>query len=99
MAYLDFEQLFHDIENLFQNLIVITLYLTFLCYHCFMNKEEIKLEKLKKEQSIISKKKKLLNSYISDSKNFNEKISALRLKHEVDRSSFISSFKTLMKKK
>ena len=64
-----------------------------------MNKQEIKLEKLKKEQNTITKKKKLLDSYISGSKNLNEKISALRLKHELDSSSFISSFKTLMKKK
>ena len=64
-----------------------------------MNIGKDKLEKLKKEQRAISKKKELLNSYISDSKNFNEKISALKLKHEVDKSSFITSFKILMKKK
>ena len=64
-----------------------------------MNKEKIKLIKLKNEQKIKSKKKELLNSFIDNSKHFDEKITALKLKHEIDRSSFISSFKSMMKKK
>ena len=64
-----------------------------------MSIEKIKLRKLQQEQKRRTKKKELLDSYINDSKNFNEKITALKLKHEFDKSSFISGFKNLMKKK
>ena len=64
-----------------------------------MNKEEIKLKKLKQDQKSKSKKKELLDAYIKNSNNVSEKINALKLKHEFYKSSFISVFKMLMKKK
>ena len=63
-----------------------------------MDEEKIKLKKLKEEQKAKSKKEQLLNSYIESSKNFDEKVTAVKLKHRVDKTSFVSSFKNLMKK-
>ena len=63
-----------------------------------MDEEKIKLKKLKEEQKAKSKKEQLLNSYIESSKNFDEKVTAVKLKNRVDKTSFVSSFKNLMKK-
>ena len=63
-----------------------------------MDEEKIKLKKLMEEQKAKSKKEQLLNSYIESSKNFDEKVNAVKLKHRVDKTSFVSSFKNLMKK-
>ena len=63
-----------------------------------MDEEKIKLKKLQEEQKAKSKKEQLLNSYIESSKNFDEKVAAVKLKHRVDKTSFVSSFKNLMKK-
>ena len=64
-----------------------------------MNEEQKKLNKLQREQKIKSKKNDLLNAYIDSSKNLEEKIAIIKLKHEIEKSSFINGFKTLMKKK
>ena len=64
-----------------------------------MNSENLKLKKLKNEQKLKSNKDKLLNSYIDSSKNIDDKIAVLKMKNSVDKSSFISSFRKMMKDK
>ena len=64
-----------------------------------MESENLKLKKLKNEQMLKSNKDKLLNSYIDSSKNMDDKIAVLKMKNSVDKSSFISSFRKMMKDK
>ena len=64
-----------------------------------MENENLKLKKLKNEQKLKSNKDKLLNSYIDSSKNMDDKIAVLKMKNSVDKSSFISSFRKMMKDK
>ena len=64
-----------------------------------MDEEKIKLKKLKEEQKAKSQKEELLNSYIESSKNLEDKIAVVKLKHRVDKTAFVSSLKSLMKKK
>ena len=64
-----------------------------------MESEDLKLKKLKREQKLKSYKEKLLNSYIDSSKNMDDKIAVLKMKNSVDKSSFISSFRKMMKDK
>ena len=64
-----------------------------------MKSEELKLKKLKIEQKLKSNKDKLLNSYIDSSKNMDDKIAVLKMKNSVDKSSFISSLRKMMKDK
>ena len=64
-----------------------------------MEGNDLKLKKLKNEQKLKSSKDKLLNSYIDDSKNMDDKIAVLKMKNSVDKSSFISSFRKMMKDK
>ncbi len=64
-----------------------------------MESENLKLKKLKSEQKLKSKKEKLLNSYIDSSKNMDDKIAVLKMKNSVDKSSFISSLRKMMKDK
>ena len=64
-----------------------------------MESENLKLKKLKSEQKLKSNKNKLLNSYIDSSKNMDDKIAVLKMKNSVDKSSFISSFRKMMKDK
>ena len=64
-----------------------------------MESENLKLKKLKNEQKLKSNKEKLLNSYIDSSKNMDDKIAVLKMKNSVDKSSFISSFRKMMKDK
>ena len=64
-----------------------------------MESENLKLKKLRNEQKLKSKKNKLLNSYIDSSKNMDDKIAVLKMKNSVDKSSFISSFRKMMKDK
>ena len=64
-----------------------------------MESENSKLKKLKNEQKLKSNKDKLLNSYIDSSKNMDDKIAVLKMKNSVDKSSFISSFRKMMKDK
>ena len=64
-----------------------------------MESENLKLKKLKSEQKLKSNKDKLLNSYIDSSKNMDDKIAVLKMKNSVDKSSFISSFRKMMKDK
>ena len=62
-----------------------------------MESENLKLKKLKSEQKLKSNKDKLLNSYIDSSKNMDDKIAVLKMKNSVDKSSFISSLRKMMK--
>ena len=64
-----------------------------------MKSENLKLKKLKSEQKLKSNKDKLLNSYIDSSKNMDDKIAVLKMKNSVDKTSFISSFRKMMKDK
>ena len=64
-----------------------------------MESENLKLKKLKSEQKLKSNKDKLLNSYIDSSKNMGDKIAVLKMKNSVDKSSFISSLRKMMKDK
>ncbi len=64
-----------------------------------MESENLKLKKLKSEQKLKSNKEKLLNSFIDSSKNMDDKIAALKMKNSVDKSSFISSLRKMMKDK
>ena len=64
-----------------------------------MESDNLKLKKLKSEQKLKSNKEKLLNSYIDSSKNMDDKIAVLKMKNSVDKSSFISSFRKMMKEK
>ena len=64
-----------------------------------MENNDLKLKKLKKEQKLKSNKDELLNSYIDSSKNLEDKIAVLKMKNSIDKSSFISSFRKMMKNK
>ncbi len=64
-----------------------------------MENENLKLKKLRNEQKLKSKKNKLLNSYIDSSKNMEDKIAVIKMKNSVDKSSFISSLRQMMKNK
>ena len=64
-----------------------------------MESENLKLKKLKSEQKLKSNKDKLLNSYIDSSKNMEDKIAVVKMKNSVDKSSFISSLRKMMKDK
>ena len=64
-----------------------------------MESKNLKLKKLKSEQKLKSNKEKLLNSFIDSSKNMDDKIAVLKMKNSVDKSSFISSFRKMMKDK
>ena len=64
-----------------------------------MVSENLKLKKLRNEQKLKSKKNKLLNFYIESSKNMEDKIAVIKMKNSVDKSSFISSLRQMMKNK
>ena len=64
-----------------------------------MESDNLKLKKLRNEQKLKSKKNKLLNSYIESSKNMEDKIAVIKMKNSVDKSSFISSLRQMMKNK
>ena len=64
-----------------------------------MENNDLKLKKLKKEQKLKSNKDELLNSYIDSSKNLEDKIAVIKMKNSIDKSSFISSFRKMMKNK
>ena len=64
-----------------------------------MEIENLKLKKLRNEQKLKSKKNKLLNSYIDSSKNLEDKIAVIKMKNSIDKSSFISSLRKMMKNK
>ena len=64
-----------------------------------MESENLKLKKLRNEQKLKSKKNKLLNSYIESSKNMEDKIAIIKMKNSVDKSSFVSSLRQMMKNK
>ena len=64
-----------------------------------MESENSKLKKLRNEQKLKSKKNELLNSYIESPKNMEDKIAVIKMKNSVDKSSFISSLRQMMKNK
>ena len=64
-----------------------------------MENNDLELKKLKKEQKLKSNKDELLNSYIDSSKNLEDKIAVIKMKNSIDKSSFISSLRKMMKNK
>ena len=64
-----------------------------------MENYDLKLKKLKNEQKLKSNKDELLNSYIDSSKNLEDKIAVIKMKNSIDKSSFISSLRKMMKNK
>ena len=64
-----------------------------------MENNDLKLKKLKKEQKLKSNKDELINSYIDSSKNLDDKIAVIKMKNSIDKSSFISSLRKMMKNK
>ena len=64
-----------------------------------MENNDLKLKKLKNEQKLKSNKDELLNSYIDSSKNLEDKIAVIKMKNSIDKSSFISSLRKMMKNK
>ena len=64
-----------------------------------MESNDLKLKKLKNEQKLKSNKDRLLNSYIDSSKNLEDKIAVIKMKNSIDKSSFISSLRQMMKSK
>jgi|TARA_B100000212_G_C27048773_1_gene394756 hypothetical protein len=64
-----------------------------------MENNDLKLKKLKKEQKLKSNKDELINSYIDSSKNLEDKIAVIKMKNSIDKSSFISSLRKMMKNK
>ena len=64
-----------------------------------MDEQKVKLNKLKQEQKLKSKKEKLLKSYISSSQNLEDKIAVVKLKHTIDKSSFVLSLRHWMNNK
>ena len=64
-----------------------------------MENNDLKLKKLKKEQKLKSNKDELINSYIDSSKNLEDKIAVIKMKNSIDKSSFISSLRQMMKNK
>ena len=64
-----------------------------------MESENLKFKKLKSEQKLKSNKDNLLKSYIDSSKNMEDKIAVVKMKNTVDKSSFISSLRKMMKDK
>tara|TARA_B100000575_G_scaffold276185_1_gene261413 strand:- start:66 stop:260 length:195 start_codon:yes stop_codon:yes gene_type:complete len=64
-----------------------------------MESENLKLKKLRNEQKLKSNKNKLLNSYIDSSKNMEDKIAVIKMKNSLDKFSFISSLRQMMKNK
>ena len=64
-----------------------------------MENNNLKLKKLKKEQKLKSNKDELLNSYIDSSKNLEDKIAVIKMKNSIDKPSFISSLRKMMKNK
>jgi len=64
-----------------------------------MENNDLRLKKLIKEQKLESNKDELLNSYIDSSKNLEDKIAVIKMKNSIDKSSFISSLRKMMKNK
>ena len=64
-----------------------------------MENYDLKLKKLKNEQKLKSNKDELLNSYIESSKNVEDKIAIIKMKNSINKSSFISSLRQMMKSK
>ena len=62
-----------------------------------MSSEKYKLEKLKKEQKVKSRKDLLFNSYLNKTNKVEDKIALVKFKQKDNNSLFLSSLKTLMK--
>ena len=60
--------------------------------------EKHKLEILKREQKAKSRKDELFNSYLSKTNKVEDKIALVKFKQKDNKSLFLSSLKTLMKK-
>ena len=64
-----------------------------------MDEEKIKLKKLQEEQKAKSQKRRIIKFLYRKFKNLEDKIAVVKLKHRVDKTAFVSSLKSLMKKK
>ena len=62
-----------------------------------MRDQKNKLDKLKREQKAKSAKDELLNSYLNETTQVENKIALLKFKQKDNNSVFLSSLKTLMK--
>ena len=63
-----------------------------------MNKENDKLNKLKAEAKLKSKKSDLFNSYLKKTINIDDKIALIRFKYKDDNQQLLNSIKNLLKK-
>ena len=64
-----------------------------------MKTENYKLDKLKAEQKVNSKKNDLFDSYVKNSRNIEDKIALIKLRRTDNSLLFVESLKTLMKDK
>ena len=63
-----------------------------------MNKENDKLNKLKAEAKLKSKKSDFFNSYLEKTNNIDDKIALIKFKYKDDNQQLLNSIKNLMKK-
>ena len=63
-----------------------------------MNNENDKLNKLKAEAKLKSKKSDFFNSYLEKTNNIDDKIALIKFKYKGDNQQLLNSFKNLLKK-
>ena len=63
-----------------------------------MNKENDKLNKLKAEAKLKSKKSDFFNSYLEKTNNIDDKIALIKFKYKDDNQQLLNSIKNLLKK-
>ena len=63
-----------------------------------MNKENDKLNKIKAEAKLKSKKTDFFNSYLEKTNNIDDKIALIKFKYKDDNQQLLNSIKSLLKK-
>ena len=63
-----------------------------------MNKQNDKLNKLKAEAKLKSKKSDFFNSYLEKTNNIDDKIALIKFKYKDDNQQLLNSIKNLLKK-
>ena len=63
-----------------------------------MNKENDKLNKIKAEAKLKSKKTDFFNSYLEKTNNIDDKIALIKFKYKDDNQQLLNSIKNLLKK-
>ena len=63
-----------------------------------MKKENDKLNKIKADGKLKSKKRDLFDSYLKKTKNIDDKIALIKLKYKDDNEQLVKSIKNLIKK-